>query len=48
MLSEIEEYIGFSIPVSTPPSKEEVQQAAFAFNEKINERPEVKKIKASH
>ena len=46
MLSEIEEYIGFSIPTSTPPSKEEVQQAASAFTEKINERPEVKKDKS--
>ncbi|PLT28834.1 DEAD/DEAH box helicase [Peribacillus deserti] len=45
-LSEIEDYIGFQIEKTDPPSKEEVNQAKTAFEDKIHSRPEVKRDKS--
>ncbi len=45
-LKEIEEYIGFPIPLLTKPEKEEVQNAKADFEEKMNTKPMVKKQKS--
>lgn len=44
-LPEIEDYIGFSIPVKTPPSQEEVEKARPAFDEKMSMTLPLKKEK---
>ncbi|MBU8881220.1 DEAD/DEAH box helicase [Bacillus sp. FJAT-29790] len=44
-LSEIEEYIGFKIPIMTTPSKEEVSNKKAAFEAKMNVEPIIKKVK---
>ncbi|ATH93807.1 DEAD/DEAH box helicase [Bacillus glycinifermentans] len=46
MIAEIEDYIGFSIPVIQAPSKEEIARAKEAFLKKINTKPELKKDKS--
>ncbi|MDQ0271910.1 DEAD/DEAH box helicase [Cytobacillus purgationiresistens] len=45
-LNEIEEYIGFEIPQSTAPSKEEVANMKSDFEEKMNIEPTIKKAKS--
>ncbi|MHB8130510.1 MAG: DEAD/DEAH box helicase [Mobilitalea sp.] len=45
-LKEIEEYIGFKIPQTTKPSKEEVTNAEASFEQKRMAKPEVKKQKS--
>jgi ATP-dependent RNA helicase DeaD len=45
-LREIEDYIGFTIPKVSPPSKEEVNRSRSAFQEKMKMNPEVKKSKS--
>jgi superfamily II DNA/RNA helicase len=45
-LKEIEEYIGFEIPITERPSKEEVQNAKTVFEEKISRKPIRKKQKS--
>ncbi|WP_087973854.1 DEAD/DEAH box helicase [Oceanobacillus rekensis] len=45
-LREIEDYIGFTIPKVSPPSKEEVHRSRSAFQEKMKMYPEVKKSKS--
>lgn len=44
-LQDIEEFIGFEIPISVSPSKEEVVRKKPAFDKKINEAPKIKKMK---
>lgn len=44
-LADIEEYIGFPIPVVKAPSKEEVDQRREAFGHKLRIQPELKKDK---
>lgn len=45
-LKEIEEYIGFSIPVLEPPTTEEVLKMKPAFEMKMNAVPKIKKLKS--
>lgn len=45
-LKEIEDYIGFTIPKASPPSKEEVNRNRSAFQEKMKLYPEAKKSKS--
>ncbi|MFF2018282.1 DEAD/DEAH box helicase [Paenibacillus sp. NPDC058177] len=42
-VKEIEDYIGFSIPVMPPPSEDDVAAAQEAFGQKINRQPVRKK-----
>lgn len=44
-LEEIEAYVGFGIPMMTPPSSEEVTRKRSAFQEKMKQYPTVKKAK---
>ncbi|USK33122.1 DEAD/DEAH box helicase [Bacillus sp. F19] len=46
-LTEIEDYIGFEIPRTLPPSSEDISKAKGAFEEKITSRPEIKKDKSA-
>jgi superfamily II DNA/RNA helicase len=46
-LEEIESYIGFKIPLSNVPSKEEVKKARAAFTEKIQSKPQIKEEKSA-
>lgn len=46
IIAEIEDYIGFAIPVIEAPSKGEVAQAKAAFQKNINTKPELKKDKS--
>lgn len=46
-LDEIEQYIGFEIPVITPPTKEKVDSSRAAFTEKIKAAPTLKEDKAA-
>lgn len=45
-LEEIEAYIGFTITEVQAPSKEEVEMAASAFEEKLNQVPDIKSDKS--
>jgi len=45
-LTELQEYIGFNIPIMNAPSKEEVSIKKSAFKEKINDQPSPKKDKS--
>ena len=47
-LADIEEYIGFPIPVVKAPSKEEVDHRREAFGHKLRIQPELKKISVSN
>ncbi|MCM3597854.1 DEAD/DEAH box helicase [Metabacillus idriensis] len=46
-LSEIEEYIGFEIPRTLAPTREDITEAKGAFEAKITSRPEIKKDKSA-
>ncbi|WP_458414775.1 DEAD/DEAH box helicase [Schinkia sp. CFF1] len=46
-VTEIENYVGFEIPIIDPPSKEEVRKEKSAFEEKIKARPTPKKDKSA-
>lgn len=46
-LRNIEEYIGFSIPIKELPSREEVQLSAEAFQKKISQKPKLKQEKSA-
>lgn len=46
-LTEIENYIGFSIPKMDAPSKDEVESGQAAFEEKINTKPILKEDKSA-
>jgi len=47
-LDEIEQYIGFKIPVMTPPAKEEVESRKAEFTAKIKAVPTLKEDKAAN
>ncbi|MDR0140082.1 DEAD/DEAH box helicase [Metabacillus idriensis] len=46
-LSEIEEYIGFEIPRTLAPTREDISEAKGAFEAKITSRPVIKKDKSA-
>lgn len=46
MIADIEDYIGFPIPIIETPSKEEIARAKAAFLKKINTKPELKQDKS--
>ncbi|MCY8666793.1 DEAD/DEAH box helicase [Bacillus haynesii] len=46
MIADIEDYIGFHIPMIEAPSKEEIARAKAAFQKKINRKPELKQDKS--
>ncbi|MCR2726251.1 hypothetical protein NSP06_24645, partial [Salmonella enterica] len=46
MIADIEDYIGFPIPIIEAPSKEEIARAKAAFLKKINAKPDLKKDKS--
>lgn len=46
MIADIEDYIGFSIPIIEAPSKGEIARAKAAFQKKINRKPELKQDKS--
>lgn len=46
MIADIEDYIGFHIPIIEEPSKEEIARAKAAFQKKINRKPELKQDKS--
>lgn len=46
-LSEIEEYIGFEIPRTLAPTREDISEAKAAFEAKITSRPVIKKDKSA-
>ncbi|MCM0648249.1 DEAD/DEAH box helicase [Clostridium swellfunianum] len=48
ILSEIEEYIGLSIPIGEEPYKEEIERAKKAFEEKNNKQPKIKTEKSAN
>jgi ATP-dependent RNA helicase DeaD len=48
ILGEIEEYIGYKIPIGEEPYKEEVDRAKKAFEEKNNRKPELKADKGTN
>jgi len=46
MIADIEDYIGFPIPIIEAPSKGEIARAKAAFQKKINRKPELKQDKS--
>ncbi|WP_088105595.1 DEAD/DEAH box helicase [Halalkalibacter urbisdiaboli] len=46
-VKEIEDFIGFELPKSNPPSKTEVNRNEAAFEKKLNTKPELKKDKSA-
>lgn len=45
-LHDIEEYIGFNIPMKNKPAQEDIARNKTAFKEKMNQRPTMKKSKS--
>ncbi|WP_249292259.1 DEAD/DEAH box helicase [Metabacillus flavus] len=45
-LADIQEYIGFEIQQLDPPDREQIKEAQHAFDEKMEEEPELKKDKS--
>ncbi|MGM9922982.1 MAG: DEAD/DEAH box helicase [Bacillus sp. (in: firmicutes)] len=48
LISNIEAYIGFSIPIKEVPTKAEIAQARPFFLEKMEQRPELKRDRSEH